>query len=225
MSRRVAIIDYGVGNLFSVAQACRHAGLEAVVTHDATVARDAHGLILPGVGAFGYAMQQLENLGMVAVLQEAAKSGKPLFGICLGFQLLFESSSELGHAPGLSLIPGRVAPLAPALSGIGAGDIARIPNIAWLPIEPAKHLAKRNDPWAEHFLAGVTPGSSMYFVHSYFAMPALESDGVAASHYCGFDFCSAVARDNIFGCQFHPEKSGDAGLRLYHNFAQAVAIT
>jgi imidazole glycerol-phosphate synthase subunit HisH len=222
MSRHVAIIDYGVGNLFSVAQACRHVGLDAVVTHDPVVARDAHGIILPGVGAFGYAMQQLEKLGMVDVLLDAAKSGKPLFGICLGFQLLFESSAELGDMQGLALIPGQVKPLAPALKELGAGDIARIPNIAWLPIAPSQYLAKINDPWREHMLSDVMPGSSMYFVHSYFAAPTLEADAIATTQYCGLDFCCAVSRENIFGCQFHPEKSGAAGLQIYRRFSNSL---
>jgi imidazole glycerol-phosphate synthase subunit HisH len=224
MSRRVAIIDYGVGNLFSVAQACRHVGLDAVVTHDPAVARDANGIILPGVGAFGYAMQKLETLGMVDVLLDAAKRGKPLFGICLGFQLLFESSVELGHVRGLSLIPGDVTPLGAALNESGAGIVARIPNIAWLPVTPAKQVAKLNAPWTDHLMANVEPGASMYFVHSYFASPKLESDAVAISQYCGFDFCCAVARENIFGCQFHPEKSGAAGLTLYSNFAKMISF-
>ncbi len=215
MTKRVAIIDYGVGNLYSVNQACRHVGMEAVVTDDAAMIASADAIILPGVGAFAHAMRRLDSLKVTHVVKHVVNSGRPILGICLGFQLLFEHSNEMELTAGLALIGGSVEPLEAAVRASGHKGVIRAPNISWLPIVPPCKSAV----WSGTLFDGVEPGSSMYFVHSFYAAPASSADPLAEADYCGATFCCAIERENIFGCQFHPEKSGDAGLHIYRNFA------
>jgi imidazole glycerol-phosphate synthase subunit HisH len=214
---RVAIVDYGVGNLFSVAQACAHVGLTPEITSDAEQLYTADAVILPGVGAFGFAMSRLQALGLVPALLETAESGKPLMGICLGFQLLFNASEEMGNSKGLGLVPGVVRPLANVI--VDTGHKPRIPNIAWLPVAP--RLDRQLD-WASGLLADVKAGTKMYFVHSYFAEPAHQKAIQAETSYHGYTFCCATETENVFGCQFHPEKSAEAGLQIYNNLARKL---
>lgn len=215
----VAIVDYGVGNLFSVAQACVHVGLRPEITSDASRILAADAVILPGVGAFGFAMSRLQELGLVSALLETAQFGKPFVGICLGFQLLFEKSEEMGQTKGLGLISGIVKPLAIAVTD--QSFKVRIPNISWLPITaPAPNSEQLH--WNESLLQGLAPGANMYFVHSYFADPTKKTDVLAETQYHGFTYCSAVERENVFGCQFHPEKSDVAGIQIYKNLAQKL---
>ncbi len=219
---RVAIIDYGVGNLFSVAQACQHVGLAADITSDPQMVRSASGVILPGVGAFAFAMDQLRNLGMIEVLQDAVAENKPLMGVCLGFQLLFDYSMEMGKTKGLGFIAGGVSSLREvAALDLQSGIVARLPNVGWSEITPASRLSNQ-DGWVGTCLEGVPAKSHMYFVHSYFATPENTGVELAEATYQGYRFCCAVERENIFGCQFHPEKSDRAGLRVYRNFAQRL---
>ncbi len=221
---RVAIIDYGVGNLFSVAQACTHAGLTPEITSNAEHVMTADAVILPGVGAFGYAMARLESLGMIMAITSFAQTGKPVVGICLGFQLLFDASEEMGQTRGLGLMRGTVRPLARAVRESGYDMTVRIPNVAWLPVVPPKRLANQT-PWASTLLDGLEEGAEMYFVHSYYADTPALSENIAEVDYCGFRYCCAVTSANIFGCQFHPEKSGKSGLQIYGNLASKLSVT
>ena len=201
----IAVIDYGVGNLFSLRSSLRHLGLEAVVTADPEVIRAADRVILPGVGAFGDAMEQLERRGLVPVVQaEAAR--KPLLGICLGMQLLFEESYEYGRHAGLGLVPGRVCPLAPDL----ADPVLKVPQIGWNALE----LLRPQDPLFRY----LRQGEYVYYVHSYYGKDCAAST-LAVSEY-SIPVTGVVREGWVYGAQFHPEKSGDTGLRILQAFAE-----
>ncbi len=200
----IAIVDYGVGNLFSLRSSLAKLGLEAVVTADPEVLRKADRLILPGVGAFADAMAKLEATGLVPVLQEEAAK-KPLLGICLGMQLLFERSYEYGTHAGLGLIPGEVCPLEPDLTD----KSLKVPQIGW----NALHIV-REDPLFRY----IQEGEYVYYVHSYYAKSCAEST-LAVSEY-SIPVTGAVRCGKVYGTQFHPEKSGDTGLRILRAFAE-----
>jgi imidazole glycerol-phosphate synthase subunit HisH len=218
---RIAIVDYGVGNLFSVAQACAHVGLSPDISSDAARIASADAVILPGVGAFGFAMSRLQDLGLVKTLLETADTGKPLVGVCLGFQLLFDESEEMGQTKGLGLISGTVRPLAAAIQSSEPQHKIRIPNIAWLPVALPLHMAHQKQ-WTSGLLGGLSGGSNFYFVHSYFAETRHDNNILAETSYHGFTYCCATERENVFGCQFHPEKSSVAGLQIYGNLARKL---
>ena len=201
----IAVIDYGVGNLFSLRSSLRHLGLEAAVTADPEVIRAADRVILPGVGAFRDAMEQLERRGLVPVVQaEAAR--KPLLGICLGMQLLFEESYEYGRHAGLGLVPGRVCPLAPDL----ADPALKVPQIGWNALE----LLRPQDPLFRY----LRQGEYVYYVHSYYGKDCAAST-LAVSEY-SIPVTGVVREGWVYGAQFHPEKSGDTGLRILQAFAE-----
>lgn len=200
----IAIVDYGVGNLFSLRSSLAKLGLEAVVTADPEVLRKADRLILPGVGAFADAMAKLEATGLVPVLKEEAAK-KPLLGICLGMQLLFERSYEYGTHAGLGLIPGEVCPLEPDLTD----KSLKVPQIGW----NALHIV-REDPLFRY----IQEGEYVYYVHSYYAKSCAEST-LAVSEY-SIPVTGAVRCGKVYGTQFHPEKSGDTGLRILKAFAE-----
>ena len=200
----IAIIDYGVGNLFSLKSSFAAIGQKAVVTGDAKVAAAAEKLILPGVGAFGDAALKLRESGLDAFLIEEAKRGKPLLGICLGMQLLFDESTEYGLHKGLGLIPGRVEPIADV---IPAG--LKIPHIGWNALR---------FPKPSPLFRYIREGECVYFVHSYYAAKCGES--VIATAEYGAPLTAAVQKDNVFGCQFHPEKSGKTGLAILRAFCE-----
>ena len=200
----IAIVDYGVGNLFSLRSSLAKLGLEAVVTADPEVLRKADRLILPGVGAFADAMAKLEATGLVPVLKEEAAK-KPLLGICLGMQLLFERSYEYGTHAGLGLIPGEVCPLEPDLTA----KSLKVPQIGW----NALHIV-REDPLFRY----IQEGEYVYYVHSYYAKSCAEST-LAVSEY-SIPVTGAVRCGKVYGTQFHPEKSGDTGLRILRAFAE-----
>ena len=200
-----AIVDYGVGNLFSLQSSLRTLGLETEVTGEAERLRAADRIILPGVGAFGDARARLDETGLVPVLLEEA-GRKPLLGICLGMQLLFDRSFEYGEHPGLGLVPGDVAPLAEDL-----GDrTLKIPHMGWNSLE-----ITRDDPLFRYF----RDGEYVYYVHSFYARNCREST-LAVSRYGAAAVTGVVRRGSVWGTQFHPEKSGDAGLRLLRAFAE-----
>ncbi|MBQ9197019.1 MAG: imidazole glycerol phosphate synthase subunit HisH [Clostridia bacterium] len=201
----ITIVDYGVGNLFSLKSSFCFAGAEARVTGDPEEILNAQKIILPGVGAFGDAARKLRELGLDQVIRQAAARGTPLLGICLGMQLLFEKSYEYGEHAGLALIPGSVRPIAGA---IPAG--LKIPHIGW----NALHFEKSDCP----LFAQVREGDCVYFVHSYYAEQCAEYT-VATAEY-GAPLTAAVQRDNIYGCQFHPEKSGQVGLGILKAFCE-----
>jgi len=218
---RVAIVDYGLGNLFSVKHACAHAGLDAVITDDARVIGAADAVILPGVGAYADAMASLVSRDLVGPLRDAAASGRRLLGICLGMQLFMGESEEFGHHRGLGLIPGRVIRFQAPMGEFGpASDRVRrplkVPQIGW------NRIASGADGWEGTLLDGVEPRSHMYFLHSYHCVPDDPGVTVATADYGGIEFCAALGSNTVFACQFHPERSGPAGLRVYRNLARVI---
>ena len=198
---RVAIIDYGVGNLRSVEKAFAATGCEAVVSGDESVLRAAERLVLPGVGAFGACMKALSERGFDQLVRERVKDGTPLLGVCVGMQLLFEDSDEFGSTPGLGLLRGSVRRF---------NDELVVPHVGWNRIFQIRESPLFND---------LANGSFFYFVHSYYCEPVDESAVAGKTEY-GVNYASVVAHKNICGVQFHPEKSQDAGLRLLRNFAR-----
>ena len=204
----IAIIDYGVGNLFSLASSFAAIGAEAVATSDPAVIRAADRIILPGVGAFGDAAEKLRSSGMAELVIEEAKKGKPIMGICLGMQLLFEKSYEYGEHTGLGLIKGAVRPIADV---IPAG--LKIPHIGW----NALLMTDEQSPIFKH----IKNGDCVYFVHSFYAADC-EGAVIANAEY-GAPLTAAVADGNVFGCQFHPEKSGTVGLNILRAFCEVEA--
>ncbi|MFA5844070.1 MAG: imidazole glycerol phosphate synthase subunit HisH [Coriobacteriia bacterium] len=216
---KVAIVDYGMGNLFSVKHACSHVGLDAEITADRDAVLAADAVILPGVGAFGDAMVTLRDLGMDTALREVAQRGTPLFGICLGLQLLMEVSHEFGEHEGLGLVPGEVVHLGAPRDG---DRVLKVPQVGWnaLMREPR---ADGSDAWAGTWFEGLADGTAMYFVHSFVVSPAGAADVLARTRYGDVTFCSALRYRNVFACQCHPERSGPDGLRVYSDFAAALA--
>ena len=201
----IAIIDYGVGNLFSLKSSLSAIGADAVVTADPAVIATADRVILPGVGAFGDAAQKLRESGLGDVVIEAARSGKPILGICLGMQLLLERSFEYGEHEGLGLIKGEIRPIADVIP-----KNLKIPHIGW----NALHLGKEKHPLFKY----LDEGECVYFVHSYYGANCAES--VIATAEYGAELTAAVAAGNVMGCQFHPEKSGNAGLAILRAFCE-----
>lgn len=209
--RDVVIIDYGVGNLLSVERAVRNCGANAVVSPDPDCVRRASHVILPGVGAASNAMASLSKSGLDEVVKEIAASGTPLLGICLGMQLLLEESEEFGLTRTLGLIPGRVVPV-PNTSPDGMP--VKIPNIGWYGL----YASNPDMPWKGTLLEDIKPGEAVYFVHSFMAKTADPRHHLADCLYGGNPVTAVVTRDNVAGCQFHPEKSGDVGLRILKRF-------
>ncbi len=204
----VAIVDYGVGNLFSLASSFAAVGVEVTVTSDPAVLRAAERIVLPGVGAFGDAAAKLRECGLDRVVIEEAKAGKPLLGICLGMQLLFEKSFEYGEHAGLGLIKGEIRPIADVIPA----DL-KIPHIGW----NALHFGKEKSPLFRY----LNEGDHVYFVHSFYGANCDES--VIATTEYGAELTAAVGAGNVFGCQFHPEKSGRAGLAILRAFCEKGA--
>ena len=198
----IAIIDYGVGNLFSLSHSLTAVGAEAVVTGDAEVIRRADHVVLPGVGAFGDAAAKLRETKLDALARDIAARGTPMMGICLGMQLLLEKSFEFGEHAGLGLIPGEVRPIAEVIPP----DL-KIPHIGWNALDVAR---------PHPIFRSVRPGDCVYFVHSYYGAKC-EGSVIATAEY-GAPLTAAVARGNVCGCQFHPEKSGDVGLGILKAF-------
>jgi imidazole glycerol-phosphate synthase subunit HisH len=197
---RIAILDYGMGNLRSAEKAFEHVGARAVITRQHDEVRAADGVVLPGVGAFPKAMDAVRELALDALLRERRDAGVPILGICLGMQLLYEASTELGGAEGIGLLPGRMEALdAPGL---------KVPHIGWNPVSWRR---------PSELTDGLSDPCSFYHVHS-FAKRAVDGDEVVGVASYGSEFASVVAADGVYGTQFHPEKSGPDGLRLLRNF-------
>jgi len=199
----IAIVDYGVGNLFSLRSSLAAIGAEAVVTSDPEILRSADRIILPGVGAFEDAARKLRESGLADLIRQLAAEGKPLMGICLGMQLLFDKSYEYGEHEGLGLIPGNVRPIRDVIPA----DY-KIPHIGWNAL-----IFKQNHPLFRY----LKEGDCVYFVHSFYA--ACGDAVIAAAEY-GAQLTAAVARGNVMGCQFHPEKSGNVGLAILKAFSE-----
>ena len=217
---QVIIVDYGMGNLFSVKMACERFGLTATITDSPDRVACADAVILPGIGAFGDAARALRDLGLAAAIREFVATGRPLLGICLGMQLLMDESSEFGHHEGLGLVRGGVIRFQPEQS---QGRRPKVPQVGWNMLHPAPGI--NGARWREAFLDGVGPGAQMYFVHSYHCVPDDPQVRVAVTTYGGMEFCSVLARGNIIGFQGHPERSGPVGLRVYENIAARVRVT
>jgi len=209
MSIPVTLIDYGIGNLLNMVRALEHCGATVRVIQTPQAAdADAERLILPGVGAFGDGMRELKARGFDDLVRRFAETGRPFLGICVGMQMMFETSQERGEHAGLGLVRGAVGPVPP--TGLD-GQPHRVPHIGWRPLRAVR-------PWTNSLMADVHPGERMYFVHSFCADPADAAVRLADVDYDGHSLCATVHRDNLHGCQFHPERSADAGLRILRRF-------
>lgn len=206
---KTIIVDYGLGNLFSVYNALKVFGIEAEITSEASGIRQADRLILPGVGAFSDGIRQLRDKNLIEPLRDFAKSGKPFLGICLGMQFLMDRSFEFGEHQGLGLIPGDVVSLNEMQT---LTSNLRVPHIGWNALQP------KEQRWDGTILQGLTPGVEMYFVHSFHVVPSDPKLQLAQTEYGGHHLCSVVANGNVYGCQFHPEKSANFGLVILKNF-------
>jgi glutamine amidotransferase len=202
---KIVIVDYGSGNLRSVQMGLARAGFSATISHDPQGIADASHLIVPGVGAFSDCMRNLSELDLLSPIRDAIRAGKPYLGICLGFQILFTEGMEFGSSPGLNLVAGSVV-------RFPEGPL-KVPHMGWNQIRIEK---------PHPVLEGVPDGAHFYFVHSYYPAPT-EDTWVAATTEYGVRFPSAIGRDNLFACQFHPEKSQSVGQRLLGNFARLKA--
>ena len=206
----IAVVNHTAANIHSVDKALRRVGADARVTADAAELMGAAGIVLPGVGASDAAMRALIQLDLVDPIKDFAATGKPVLGVCLGMQVLFDSSEE-GELPGLGLIPGIVREMQPSLDGVPR----KIPHMGWNAVQftrPSNELPQ--------IFSGTPQDTHFYFVHSYECVPATEDDMVAVTHY-GSTICAVVARDNVIGTQFHPEKSQDKGLDIYRRFVDS----
>ena len=205
----IAIIDYGVGNLFSLQSSLKYIGEEAIVTADPALIEEADRIILPGVGAFEDAARKLADSGMAELVTQQAKAGKPLMGICLGMQLLFEKSYEYGEHEGLGLIKGSIVPIKDAVP-----ENYKIPHIGWNALAFAGRAAEGGEPLFQY----INEGDHVYFVHSYYGADC-EDSTIARTEY-GAPITAAVADSKVYGCQFHPEKSGKVGLNILKAFCE-----
>jgi len=207
-NKQVVIIDYGLGNLFSVNQACQKVGLNVKISNLKKEIKNADAIILPGVGAFIEAMNNLEKMDIVNTIKESVENGKPFFGICLGMQLIFSKSEEFGSGNGLDLISGVIKKFPTILNE----QSLKVPQISWNKIYTFKNK------WTNTPLHNINDHEFMYFVHSYYAEPLLDESILTHTNYNGIEYCSAVIKDNIFATQFHPEKSAEEGIKIYKNW-------
>lgn len=210
----VAIIDYGLGNLFSINNACELVGLNTIITSDISKISNADAVILPGVGAFGDAINSLNENNLTQTIYEFVRTGKPFLGICLGMQLLFSESEEFGSHKGLNLIKGKVVKF-PSFNK--AGESICVPQIQWNQI-----YAEDINRWNESPLKNISEGTYMHFVHSYYAIPEENNNILTYTEYEGIRYTSAVMKDNIIGIQYHPEKSAEEGINIYRNWANYI---
>lgn len=208
-SKKVIIIDYNLGNLFSVKQACDTVGMNSKVSSSITDILEADALILPGVGAFIEAMNNLKAMGLVDPIKKSVLSGKPFFGICLGLQLIFSKSEEFGSGEGLDLIKGVIKKFPPEINDVKI----KVPQISW------NQISIHKKSWDNTPLYNISDNEFMYFVHSYYVQPDSEGCILTKTNYEGLNYCSAIGEGNIFATQFHPEKSASNGIKIYHNWA------
>jgi glutamine amidotransferase len=214
MMSRIVVVDYGVGNLLSVTRALEHCGASVEISSDPGTVRNAERLVLPGVGAFEACMSSLKESGLKEPVLEFIASGRPLFGICVGMQMLLQVGEEFGVHDGLGIVEGRVARI-PEQDSEGAK--LKIPHIGWNELQPSGGGIAA---WRGTLLEGTQPGEAAYFVHSYAAVPSNASDCLAVTYYGGQPITAAVARANVVGTQFHPEKSGRVGLSMLQRFVK-----
>jgi len=211
----VTVVDYGVGNLFSVIRALEHCGADVSVADSASSIERADRLLLPGVGAYSRGIQEIRNRGLELPLKAFAASGRPFLGICLGMQLMLDESEEFGNFSGLGLIAGTVKAI-PLRTSTGTSH--KVPHIGWSELNPI------SIDWSESLLKGLSPGSAAYFVHSFTAFPTDESIRIADSDYDGCRISAVIQYGNLFGCQFHPERSGETGLHILRNYLATSPI-
>jgi glutamine amidotransferase len=207
--KKVVIIDYQLGNLFSVKQACDTVGINAEISSNREDILNADALILPGVGAFIEAMNNLKKFSLDTAIQNKVNGGTPIFGICLGQQLLFTESEEFGAGKGLDLISGIIKRFPETFEE----RKVKVPHIAW------NTIFKLNQEWDNTALKDLNNNDFMYFIHSYYVKPKYDDCILTLTNYDGIEFCSAILRNNIFATQFHPEKSADKGISMYKNWA------
>ena len=212
MRREIVVVDYGSGNLFSIRQALTKCGARVLITEDQSVIGKVNHLLIPGVGAFGQCMAKIRAKGLVDPFNEAIGRGAWVIGICVGMQMFFEQSEEFGLHEGLGIIPGKVVRI-PAVDS--HGNAHKVPYIGWSPMQPAS-----NTEWTDTILENVIPGRSCYFVHSFMAQPKEDHHRLADTYYGQTIVCAAVRSENVFGAQFHPEKSGQTGLAILERFLQ-----
>jgi len=205
MNKKIVIIDYGMGNLRSVQKAFEYLGFKPKLTRRKNDIKDAHAIVLPGVGAFRDCMENLEKYGLIEHIINSIKEGKPYLGICLGLQILFSESEEFGNQKGLDLIKGRVVKFR-------LGSEFKVPHIGWNSIEKKQEV---------ELLRGIESGDFFYFVHSYYVIPR-DEDCISTLTDYGISFASSISRENIFATQFHPEKSQKKGLRILENFVKSI---
>lgn len=208
--KKILIVDYNLGNLFSVNQALTNIGLNAKITSNAAEIESADAIVLPGVGAFSDAMNNLKNLNLINPIRKFVDSGKPFLGICLGLQLLFTESEEFVLTKGLGLVKGRVK----RFNNINRdGETRKVPQIAWNQINKIN-----GNSWVDTPLNEIKEGEYMYFVHSFYIEPE-EPVGLSQTNYDGHIYVSSIQKNNLFACQFHPEKSAKEGLKIYNSWA------
>lgn len=213
---KIAIIDYGLGNLFSIGQACEHSGMNVTITSRSGDMQKADAILLPGVGAFADAMAALAERDLIRPLKDLVGEGKPLIGICLGLQLLMSRSYEFGTHDGLDLIKGEVKRLPTDAAAPPSSSKVRlkVPQVGWSRIRKPAGVS-----WDKGAFCGIDDGAYMYFVHSYNVIPQDPKVIFSLSGFGDYEFCSSVRQGNIFACQFHPERSASQGLRMYQNIA------
>lgn len=213
----VAIIDYGLGNLFSVKHACTFVGMDSMITNDHQTILESDAIILPGIGAFRDAMTSLRALKLDVLLRNIASSGKPIFGVCLGMQLLMDESHEFGHHQGLGLIEGEVVRFEFEKT---IGSPLKVPQVGWNKIR--KPQTASNKDWEDALFSGLEDETFMYFVHSFYAKPAEENVVSAFTTFGDIRYSSALRKGNVYATQFHPERSGEEGLKIYKNLANLL---
>jgi len=214
MQKKTVIVDVGVCNIFNISRAVKSLGVDTIITRSPREIEEAQYLILPGVGAFGAAMQSLNEGDLISPIQKFAKSGKPILGICLGMQLLMTHSEELGSWQGLDLIEGKVVQLT---NPDPQGPFYKVPQMGWNTIEPPDSNSTK-DIWKGTILDDLGPEPFFYFVHSLVVQPESENNVLALTNYGNNYFCSVIKQDNISACQFHLERSADVGLKILSNF-------
>lgn len=207
MSLKIVVIDYSIGNVRSILNAFEKSGVKPIISRDKEEILSADGVVLPGVGAFSHGMENLHKYSLVEILKEYVKTKKPLLGVCLGMQMLLDESEEFGITKGIGLISGKVVKLPTEDS-----KYDKLPHVSWNEIKP-KHV-----DWKNTILNNINSKSDVYFVHSYVAVPSNENEILSTTVYSNYEFCSSVKKDNIYGCQFHPEKSAQEGLNIIRNF-------
>lgn len=215
MTKKVAIVDYGLGNLFSVNQACQNVGINSIVTADKKTISEADALILPGVGAFGNAIDNLKKARLLDVIFNFGASGKPFLGICLGMQLLFDESEEFGEHKGFGFIKGKIVRFT---NEMNQHEKLKIPQIQWNKIYRKPDASS----WEGTVLERTENDEFMYFVHSYYAVPEDESNILSLTKYVNIEYASSVLKSNIVGIQFHPEKSGEKGIEIYRKWSKQI---